>query len=138
MTRSDTFQTTAINRLASALSIPAANVIPVQVAGQQDDLDPRVSVGASLDSTTRVNHREEVTATVRVIVDGTGGYVESNGTLALTALQADVVDELTTHDDGWRAGGVDSEEPVAWSDAVNRYVGVVQLTVHDTGIHPTY
>jgi hypothetical protein len=138
MTRSDVFQKTAISRLESALSIASDNVIPVQVAQQNDDKDPRVSVGASLDSTDRDNLREDATATVRVIVDGTRGYVKRNGTLALTELQSDVIDELTKNAAGWRDPGVSNEEEIAWSDGVDRYVGVVELTVGDGGLHPTY
>jgi hypothetical protein len=138
MTRSDDFQKAAISRLESALSIPSANVIPVQIAAQSDDLDPRVSVGASLDSTERENLRENAEATVRVIVDGTVGYVESNGTLALSELQSDVIDELTQQASGWRDPAVTDESEIAFSDDVNRYLGVVELSVGDGGIHPTY
>lgn len=138
MTRSDTLQIEAISRLESALSIPADNVIPVQIAQQSDDLDPRVSVGASLESTTRDGKIEESTGTVRVIVDGTKDYAASNGTLALTELQSEAIDELTEHADGWNEPGLEGEEEVAWNDDLNRYLGVVEIGVGDWGLHPSY
>lgn len=138
MTRSDTFQKTAIARLESALSVPAENVIPVQIAQTSDGKDPRVSVGASLNSTERSNLREDATATVRIIVDGTKQYVKQNGTLALSELQGDVIDQLTENRTGWRDPSLTNEEEIAWSDGANRYLGVVELTVGDGGLHPTY
>lgn len=137
--RSDEIQIAAINRLQSALTLPdKGGVIPVAIAQQSDDLDPRISVGASLDSTERENLRESSSATVRVIVDGTQDYVAANGTLGLSRLQSDVIDELTQHRDGWRATGVTSEEEIAWSDSLNRYLGVVEVGVADAGIHTSY
>lgn len=127
--RSDELQIDAIARLQSALSLPTdGGVVPVAISQKKDDLDPRVSVGASLDSTTSNNRQEDVTATVRVIVDGTQSFVNANGTLELSRLQSDVVDELTTHTTEWYAAGLDSEEEIAWSDGVNRYLGVSQFS----------
>ena len=136
--RSDELQIAAINRLEAALDVADESVIPVAIAQQKDDLDPRISVGASLDSTQRENLRESGSGTVRVIIDGTKDYVAANGTLGLSRIQSDVVDELTEHRDGWRAEGVANEEEIAWSSAVNRYLGVVEVTVADSGIHPTH
>ena len=138
MTRSDDLQIAAINRLKDALSVADDNIIPVAIAQQSDGLDPRISVGASLDSTSRENLRESATGTVRVVVDGTKDYVAANGTLGLTRIQADVVDELTQHRDGWRATGLNNEEEIAWNDNLNRYLGVVEVGVADAGTHPTY
>lgn len=138
MTRSDVLQIASINRLEDALAVDANNIIPVAIAQQSDDLDPRISVGASLNSTTRENLRESATGTVRVVVDGTKDYVASNGTLGLTRIQADVVDELTEHRDGWRSTGLNNEEEIAWNDNLNRYLGVVEVGVADAGIHPNY
>jgi len=136
--RSDELQIEAIARLEAALDVPVDNVIPVAIAQQSDDLDPRVSVGASLDSTARENLRETATATVRVIVDGTNEYVASNGTLGLTRLQSDVVDELTTQRSGWNDPSVTASEEIAWADGVNRYVGVTQFSVTASGLHSAY
>lgn len=136
--RSDELQIDAIGRLEAALDVPAGNVIPVAIAAEKDGLDPRVSVGASLNTTSRENLRESGTGTVRVIVDATKDYVAANGTLALSRLLSDIVDELTEHRPGWRAEGVAAEDEIAWSSAVNRYLGVVELTVADSGIHPTH
>lgn len=136
--RSDELQIDAIGRLEAALDVPAGNVIPVAIAAEKDGLDPRVSVGASLNTTSRENLRESGTGTVRVIVDATKDYVAANGTLALSRLLSDIVDELTEHRPGWRAEGVANEDEIAWSSAVNRYLGVVELTVADSGIHPTH
>lgn len=138
MTRSDELQIAAINRLENALAVDANNIIPVAIAKQSDGLDPRISVGASLNSTTRENLRESATGTVRVVVDGTKDYVASNGTLGLTQIQADVVDELTEHRDGWRSTGLNNEEEIVWNDNLNRYLGVVEVGVADAGIHPNY
>lgn len=138
MTRSDTLQKAAISRLEAALSIADENIIPVQIAQTSDDLDPRVSVGASLNSTERSNLREETSGTVRVIVDGTQDFVAANGTLRLTEIQSAAVDELTENRPGWKNPGVSNEDEVAWGDDLNRYVGVVELTVDADGIHPTY
>jgi len=126
--RSDELQIEAIGRLESALSTPADNIIPVAIAQQSDDLDPRVSVGASLNNTTPNNYQEDTTATVRVVVDGTKDYVASNGTLGLSRLQADVVDVLTEHTTDWYAAGLTQEEEIAWNDNVNRYLGVSKFS----------
>ena len=131
--RSDELQIEAIERLKSALSVPAENVIPVAIAQQSEDLDPRVSVGASLDSTTPNNRREDATGTVRVVVDGTKDYVDSEGTLGLSRIQADVVDALTEHTAEFYAAGLSQEEEVAWNDNVNRYLGVSQFTFERNG-----
>ena len=138
--RSDDLQISAINRLNDALDLPGGGgVIPVAIAQRSDDLDPRVSVGASLDNSVRDNTTESVTATVRVIVDGTQSFVDANGTLALSRLLSDVSDELTTgRDDGWRPTGVNSEEEIAWASELNRYLGVVELGVERTGEHSYY
>ncbi|PHQ43944.1 hypothetical protein Z052_02045 [Halorubrum sp. C191] len=136
--RADDVQIEAIGRLESALSVPSEHIVPVAVAQRNDDLDPRVAVGASLTGTDRENLRQSGSATVRVVVDGTEEYVENNGTLALTRLLSDVVDELTQHSDGWRSTGVSRQEEVAWSDAINRYLGVVEIGVEASGLHPTY
>ena len=140
MTRSDDLQIEAIERLQSALDLGEdGGVIPVAIAQQSDDLDPRVSVGASISSSARNNKRQEVSATVRVIVDSTQSYVDQNGTLGLSRILSDVVDELTTHTETWSADGVNSEEEIAWSDDLNRYRGVVELGVEsNTTLHPTY
>ena len=140
MTRSDDLQIEAIGRLQSALELGEdGGVIPVAIAQQSDDLDPRVSVGASISSSARNNKRQEVSATVRVIVDGTQSYADQNGTLGLSRILSDVVDELTTHTETWSADGVNSEEEIAWNSDLNRYLGVVEFGVEsNTTLHPTY
>jgi len=125
--RSDELQIEAINRLESALSVSADNVIPVAIAQQSDNLDPRVSVGASLDSTEPNNKMEDASGTVRVVVDGTKDYVASEGTLGLSRIQAEVVDALTEHSADFYAAGLSQEEEIAWNDSVNRYLGVSQF-----------
>ena len=125
--RSDELQIEAINRLESALDVPADNIIPVAIAQQSDDLDPRVSVGASLDSTSPNNKLEDASGTVRVIVDGTDDYVASEGTLGLSRIQSDVVDALTEHSAAFYAAGLTAEEEIAWNDAVNRYLGATRF-----------
>ena len=126
--RSDELQIAAINRLEAALDVADENVIPVAIAAQSDDLDPRISVGASLDSTSPNNRLEDATGTVRVIVDATKDYVASNGTLGLSRIQADISDELTEHTRDLYASGLDSEEEVAWNEDLNRYLGVSQFS----------
>jgi hypothetical protein len=125
--RSDELQIEAIDRLESALSVPADNVIPVAIAQQSDDLDPRVSVGASLDSTSPNNKMDDTSGTVRVIVDGTNDYIASEGTLGLSRIQSDVVDALTEHSAAFYAAGLSQEEEIAWNDNINRYLGVSQF-----------
>ena len=126
--RSDDLQIEAITRLEAALPVADDNVIPVAIAQQSDGLDPRVSVGASLDSTEPDNFKENATATVRVVVDGTQSYVDTNGTLGLSRLQGDVVDVLTEHTTDWYAAGLTAEEEIAWNDNVNRFLGVSQFS----------
>jgi len=121
--RSDELQIEAIDRLESALDVPADNVIPVAIAQRSDGLDPRVSVGASLDSTSPNNKMEDTSGTVRVIVDGTDDYVASEGTLGLSRIQSDVVDALTEHSAEFYAAGLTAEEEIVWNDDVNRYLG---------------
>lgn len=136
--RADTLQQTALSRLETALSLAAENIIPVQIAQRSDDLDPRVSVGASLNSATRDGKIQDSTGTVRAITDATAGYVEANGSLDLTALQADVIDELTKHDAGWQEPELTNESEVAWEAGTNRYVGVIEIDVDDWDLHPHY
>jgi len=138
MTRAFDLQGDTISRLETALSISADNVIPVQIAKQKDGLAPRVSVGASLDSTGRNGIRQGVSGTARVIVDGTRSYVGNNGVQGLTKLQGSVIDELTTHSPNWRTDGMESEQEVAWSDDVNRYLGVTQFSFERIDPHPHY
>jgi len=104
----------------------------VAIAQQSDDLDPRVSVGASLDNTEPNNRLEVASGTVRVVVDGTESYVETNGTLGLSRIQSNVVDELTEHTPTLYAAGLTQEEEIAWNDTVNRYLGVSQFSVERT------
>lgn len=106
----------------------SGGVIPVQVAAEKDDLDPRISVGVSTSSTERQNRLEDKTFEARVIVDGTRDYVDSNNVLGLIELLDAAADELTTHRNGWGAEGITSQEEVAWADEVNRYLGVVSAT----------
>ena len=140
MTRSDELQIEIIHRLKTALYLGGdGGVIPVAIAKQSDELDPRVSVGASISSSARNNKRQEVDATVRVIVDATQSYVDQHGTLALSRILSDVVDELTTHSETWSADGVSSEDEIAWNDELNRYLGVVELGFESNStLHPTY
>jgi len=137
MSRSIDLQEEAINRLGAALPTPADNVIPIQIAAQRDDLDPRVSVGATT-TTDRGNKLETVSGTVRVIVDGTEAYVAANGTKGLSDIQAAVVDELTSHSSMWGANGVSNEQPIAFDDSVNRHLGVVETTHERIDTHPAH
>lgn len=138
MTRAGTLQADIIGRLESALSISTDNVIPVQIVQQSDDLDPRVAVGASLDSTDRNGIRQPVAGTGRVIVDGTQSYAKENGVLSLTQLQGSVIDELTAHSENWRATGLSDETEVAWDDDLNRYLGATQFSFERIDPHPQY
>ena len=134
--RSDELQLAAIQRLGDALDVPAENVIRTAVAADRDDLDPRVTVGATVDSTTPHNAREEAEATVRVSVDGTNDYVleaaQNEDTPRLKSILAAVVDELTTHRDGLTATGVQDEEDIAFNEELNRYLGAVEVGIEQT------
>lgn len=137
MSRSIDLQGHAIGRLAAALSVPADNVVPVQMAARNTDLDPRISVGATI-TTDRGNKLETVSGQVRVIVDGTDEFVKTNGTAGLSEIQAAVVDELTSHSPAWGAVGVSSQQPVAFDDSLNRHLGVVETAHERTDTHPTH
>jgi hypothetical protein len=137
MNRSIDLQGHAISRLTTALSVPAENVVPVQMAARSSDLDPRISVGATI-TTDRGNKLETVSGQVRVIVDGTDEFVKTNGTAGLSEIQAAVVDELTSHSPAWGAVGVSNQQPVAFDDSVNRHLGVVETTHERTDIHRTH
>jgi len=113
-------------------------IVPATVASENDDLDPRVSVGASLNNSDRENLQQVKTGTVRVIVDGTKTFAKTEGTLALTDIQHTLQDELTKHDPPWEARGLRRMEEVAWNDNLNRYVGAMEWRVRKTEIHPHY
>lgn len=134
--RSDELQLAAIQRLGAALDVDAENVIRTAVAADRDDLDPRVTVGATVDSTTPHNAREHAEATVRVAVDGTKDYVlEAAGdpdTPRLKTILADAVDELTAHRDGLTATGVQAEEDIAFNEELNRHLGAVEVGIEQT------
>jgi len=138
MTRSDELQIAAINRLESALSVNADNIIPVAIAQENDDLDPRVSVGASLSGSNRENLRQVREGRVRVIVDGTESFAQTEGTLALTDIQHALEDELTKHEPPWGARGLRRMDEVAWDSNANRYLGVQEWAVERSSIHPNY
>lgn len=116
----------------------AGGIVPATVAAENDDLDPRVAVGASLDDSERANLRQAETGTVRIIVDGTKTYVETEGTLALTDIQWAIHDELTKQDPDWRDPSLQQMDEVAWDDDLNRYLGVQQYSVKRSRIHPHY
>lgn len=107
-------------------------------ARRNDNLDPRVAVGGSLIRSERNNKQQSRTARVRIIVDGSEQFVETNGTLTLSDIQHSLQDELTKHSPEWGAGGLERMDPVAFDDAVNRYVGVQEWTFTRHGLHPQY
>lgn len=116
------------------------DVIPIQIA-KESEADPRIAVATSETSSTRNNRQEEKTFEVRVIVDATQSYVqdEDRGSiLDLKRLKSDVADVLTTHRDGWGAGGVQADEEIAWSEDVNRYLGVMQFAYERDEPHAVY
>lgn len=136
-TRSLDLQGEAIERLDAALGLPPENVIPVQMAEDTTQFDPRVLVGATI-TTERGNKTETVSGTVRVLVSGTEEFVESNGTAGLTEIQGTVVDELTTHSPVWRANGLRRQEPIAYDPVPNRHVGAVETAHERTDLHPIH
>ena len=107
-------------------------------AHRNDDLDPRVAVGGSLTGSERNNKQQSRTGRVRVIVDGTEQYAETEGTLALTDIQHTLQDELTTHAPPWGARGLRRMDEVAWDDSLNRYLGVQEFAFERNGLHPQY
>lgn len=110
----------------------------VTVAAESDGLDPRVSVGASLTRSERNNKQQSRTGRVRVIVDGTEQFVETEGTLALSEIQHSLQDELTTHVPPWGARGLRRMDEVAWDDSLNRYLGVQEFVFERNGLNPHY
>jgi hypothetical protein len=116
----------------------SGGVIPVALAQERDDLDPRLSVGVSRTGSTRNNRRVETEYEVRVIVDATDDWVGTGGdgsVLELEELQDAVADTLEEHRDDRGAGGVSNEEEVAWSDSVNRHLGVVAISYSEDDVH---
>lgn len=104
------------------------DVLPVAIA-RESDADPRVSVGASLVTGSRGNDRDDLTFEVRVIVDGTIDYVKSNATHSLTDLKDEVTHVLTRHRSNFYSPEVQADEEVAFSDPLNRYMGVVSVAI---------
>jgi len=118
----------------------SGGIIPVQVAAEKDDVDPRLSVGASTTSSSRPNTRVEETAELRVIVDATKGWVKPDGTdkgsiLELTRLKSAVKETITENRDGWRAQGVTSDDEIQWEDSINRYMGVIAVEFERSSVY---
>lgn len=131
----------ALGRVRSILGggLPdSGGVVPVAVAAQTDGLDPRVSVGGELTRSERDNKQQTQAGQIRVVVDGSEQFVETEGTLALTEIQADIEAGLTTHVRPWGGGDLERMDEVAWEPSVNRYVGVQEFAVRRTRLHPQY
>lgn len=129
--RSDDLQETAIERVRDAVIVDDEHVIRTAVAADRDDLDPRITVGATV-TTTPNNRLEQAEGTIRVSVDATREYVleaAKGEAPRLKTLLADIVDELTSHTAGLYAAGVASEEDVAYEESLNRYVGAIEVGV---------
>lgn len=104
------------------------DVLPVAIA-RESDADPRVSVGASLVTGSRGNDRDDLTFEIRVIVDGTIDYVKANGTERLTTLKDHVTYVLTRHRSNFYEPDVQADDEVAFSNPLNRYMGVVSVGI---------
>jgi len=133
--RSDELQQTVIDRLRVALSVPSTNIIRSGVAAQRDDLDPRITVGATVTSTPE-NRVEQATGTVSVSVDGTNAYVlaaANSEEPRLKTLIGDIKAEMTRHTKPLRAAGVSDETDVAFEENINRYVGAISFEVERSG-----
>lgn len=128
-------QEEAINRIKSNVSIPdGGGVLPISVASQEffieptfSRFNPRVSVSAERVSTNRINQVQETVASVRVVIDATDTFVEKNGTLRLTELQDDIVDELKNHSGEYTADGVETETSVEYEESIQRYMTVTEF-----------
>lgn len=138
MTRVAEIQETVINRLQSVIEneYDTGGVIPMAIASQKDELNPRVSVSVEIIETNNLNKVKEADVSVRVVIDANPRFVERNGTLELTELQDRVVDNLTDHPSistqenrtiDTTADGVDSSASVEYSDEVERYMCVIQF-----------
>lgn len=143
MRRAVDLQVDAIDRLESTLSVPADNIIPVQMAARLDHLDPRVSAGAYHNSVGTNNRLQDVDATVRVVIDASESYViddASSGSLIdLKRLKSDVIDELTTDTSAWSASGLSSDSEIQWDDERSRFLGAVEFGFESSDtIHPNY
>jgi len=117
------------------------DVVPVQIA-RESDADPRVAIGVSTSSSDRRARLEEKQLEVRAIVDATTAYVEDaegpGSLLDLIELKDRVGDVLTTSHDGWGAEGVTADEEIAYSEDLNRYLGVTSVTYERTDPNTTY
>jgi hypothetical protein len=109
-------------------------IVPAAIASEEDDLDPRVTIGVSRSGSSRNNRRTETEYDVRVIVDATDDRYD-DPVLSLIELQDAVTDVLEKHQDDRSAEGVDSDEEVAWSDAVNRYLAVTSFTFSEDAVN---
>lgn len=116
-------------------------VEPVQIA-RESEADPRLSIGVSTASSERDNRLEEKQLEVRAIVDATPAFVkdaEADGSLLeLMQLKDRVGDVLTTSRDGWGAEGVITDEEIAYTENVNRYLGVTSFAYERTDPNTTF
>lgn len=116
------------NPNVTAILGDGGDVIPVQIASESD-ADPRVSIGASVSTASRMNDFDESTFEVRAVVDSSVGYVRENGSLEVTTLKDRVTDTLTEHRAGFYDPEVSNDDEIAYTDALNRYLGVVAVTI---------
>ena len=136
--RTDELLESTLDRFDAELSLPTdGGVIPRSIATDRDDLDPRVTVDAELQSVDRNNKRDERTATLSLWVDGTQAFVDSNGTLELHRIQNDAVDLLAEHLSGQYAANLQSFASPTHNDTINRYQGAVTFVGERTGDRPT-
>lgn len=97
-------------------------------------LDPRIVVGASAGDSERRNLHLDSDYELRVVVDATRDYVETEHIIGLTELKDACMRTLQAHrptadetQSSWGAEGVLSDEEILWADAANRYRGVFSV-----------
>jgi|AKVG01.1.fsa_nt_gi hypothetical protein len=121
-------QSEIIDRIETNVNISAdGGVIPIAIASDRGELNPRISVSAERVETNRLNNVQETDASVRVVIDADPQFVEANGTLRLSEIQDAVVDELKNHSSEYTSDGVDSETSVEYSESVERYMCVTEF-----------
>lgn len=113
-------------------------VVPAEMAEEYDELDPRVFVAASVDSSERNNKRVIDSVRVRVGIDATKPFVREEGSKALYELKRLAAEELERHQKPWKADGVNSDTIVQWDDDLERYLCAVEATGEFRRFHAAY
>ena len=113
------------------------DIVPVSAA-REDDSNPQLAVGVSLESTSRNNTAEAETYTVRIATSGTFEWVKTGSARldTLEQLRDEVVTVLTTQRADWLDPSVEADDEILPDASVNRYLGATQFSAGRTDRHP--